>query len=122
MDQHAVDDVNRKLAILASKHGFAATARKTPPSESRVVFDAFTWRDEGIWNYRTCYAESELARLSAVAIASLFVDEARVELAAGREPSAPLPVQRAQVSGRDHQHVNPTPAAVASASSGRAIA
>ncbi len=81
MDQHAVDDVNRKLAILASKHGFAATARKSPPSESRVVFDAFTWRNEGIWNYRTSYPDSELARLGPVAIASRFVEEARVELA-----------------------------------------
>jgi hypothetical protein len=81
MDQHAVDDVNRKLAILAARHGFAATARKSPPSESRVVFDAFTWRNEGIWNYRTSYPDSELALLGAVAIASRFVEEARVELA-----------------------------------------
>jgi hypothetical protein len=82
MDQHAVDDVNRKLAILAAKHGFAATARKSPPGESRVVFDAFTWRNEGIWNYRASYPDSELARMgSAVAIASRFVEEARVELA-----------------------------------------
>ena len=82
MDQHAVDDVNRKLAILAAKHGFAATARKAPPpSASRVVFDAFTWRDEGIWNYCTSYAESELARMGPVAIASRFVEEARAELA-----------------------------------------
>src|SRR4051812_28958600 len=58
MDQHAVDDVNRKLAILAAKHGFAATARKAPRSEPRVFFDAFRWRDQGIWNYCTSYLES----------------------------------------------------------------
>ncbi|MEJ0038925.1 MAG: hypothetical protein WDO68_23145 [Gammaproteobacteria bacterium] len=81
MDQHAVDDVNRKLAILASKHGFAATARKAAPSEPRVVFDAFTWRDAGIWNYRTSYPESELACMGPVAIANRFVEEARAELA-----------------------------------------
>ena len=122
MDQHAVDDVNRKLAILASRHGFAATARKTPPSESRVVFDAFTWRDEGIWNYRTCYPESELARLSAMAIASRFVEEARGELTGSREPSAPLPVRQAEASARVHPDVTATPAAAPGASSACAIA
>lgn len=81
MNQHAVDDVNRKLAILAAKHGFAATAHKAPRSEPRVVFDAFRWRDEGIWNYCTSYLESELALLGPVAIASRFVEEARAELA-----------------------------------------
>ena len=81
MNQHAVDDVNRKLAILAAKHGFAATARKAPRSEPRVFFDAFRWRDEGIWNYCTSYLESELAQLGPVAIASRFVEEARAELA-----------------------------------------
>jgi hypothetical protein len=81
MDQHAVDDVNRKLAILAAKHGFAATARKAPRIPARVVFDAFRWRDEGIWNYCTWYAESELAQMGPVAIANRFVEEARAELA-----------------------------------------
>jgi hypothetical protein len=81
MDQHAVDDVNRKLAILAAKHGFAATARKASPSLPHVVFDAFTWRDQGIWNYCTSYPESELASMGPVAIANRFVEEARAELA-----------------------------------------
>ena len=81
MDQHAIDDVNRKLAILSAKHGFAATARKTPRSPSRLVFDAFTWRDQGIWNYCTSYPESELIDIGAIAIASRFVEEARAELA-----------------------------------------
>jgi hypothetical protein len=81
MDQHAIDDVNRKVAILAAKHGFAATARKAPRSASHVVFDAFRWRDEGIWNYCTSYPASELAHIGAVAIASRFVEEARAELA-----------------------------------------
>lgn len=81
MDQHAVDDVNRKLAILSAKHGFAATARKAPRAQPHVVFDAFTWRDQGIWNYCTSYPESELVRMGPVAIASRFVEEARAELA-----------------------------------------
>jgi hypothetical protein len=81
MDQHAIDDVNRKVAILAAKHGFAATARKAPRSPSHVVFDAFRWRDEGIWNYCTSYPASELVHAGVVAVASRFVEEARAELA-----------------------------------------
>ena len=80
MDQQAVDEVNRKLAILAAKHGFAATARKAPRSQSHLVFDAFRWREQGIWNYCTSYPESELASMGSIAIANRFVEEARAEL------------------------------------------
>jgi hypothetical protein len=46
MHQHEIDDINRKLAILAAKYGFAATARKAPRDEAKVIFDAFTWRND----------------------------------------------------------------------------
>ena len=81
MYQADIDDINRKLAILAAKYGFAATARKAPGEDSRVVFDAFCWHGAEVLNHNTSYSDAELAHQGPVAIATRFVEEARSKLA-----------------------------------------
>jgi hypothetical protein len=75
-----VDDINRKLAILAAKHGFAATARETSKDGSRLVFEAFIWRNGELFTHSASFPVSELALLGPVAIAKQFVDDAIANL------------------------------------------
>ena len=86
MHQSEIDDINRKLAILASKYGFAATARKAPRDEAKVIFDGFAWRDEEVLNHTASYPETELSRMGPVTVATQFVEQARSK----------LPVERAR--------------------------
>ena len=81
MHQADIDDINRKLAILAAKYGFAATARKAPGEDSRVAFDAFCWHGAEVLNHNTSYSNAELAHQGPVAIATRFVEEAWSKLA-----------------------------------------
>jgi hypothetical protein len=83
MHQSDIDDINRKLAILAAKYGFAATARKAPRDEGKVVFDAFAWHKEEVLNHTATYSESELSPVGPVAIATRFIEEARSKLPSG---------------------------------------
>jgi hypothetical protein len=84
MHQSEIDDINRKLAILAAKYGFAATARKAPRDEVKVIFDAFSWRDEEVLNHTASYPETELSRMGPVTVATQFVEEARSKLSLDR--------------------------------------
>jgi hypothetical protein len=77
MRQSDVDDISRKLAILAARHGFAAMARNAPLGNGAVVFEAFTWRGTEVLTHTRTYPDSRLARRGAVAIMVVFVESAR---------------------------------------------
>jgi hypothetical protein len=80
MLQSEIDDINRKLAILAAKHGFAATACKAVSDGATVLFQAFSWHGEEVLNHTASYPESELSRMGPVAIATQFIEAARSKL------------------------------------------
>ena len=75
MRQSQVDDINKKLAILAARHGFAAIACNAPLSG--VVFEAFTWRGAEVLTHTATYPESRFARKAGVATMIVFVEGAR---------------------------------------------
>ena len=84
MRQSDVDDINRKLAVLAARHGFAAIARNVP-LESEVVFEAFTWRGAEVLTHTATYPDSKMARKGGVATMIVFVERARSQFGlAGR--------------------------------------
>jgi hypothetical protein len=80
MHQSEIDDINRKLAILSAKYGFAATARKAYREGAKVIFDAFSWRDEEVFNHTASYSEVELSRKGPVMIATQFIEDALTKL------------------------------------------
>jgi hypothetical protein len=85
MRQSDVDDINRRLAVLAARHGFAAIARNSPPEKSEVVFEAFTWRGAEILTHTATYPDGKFARKGGVATMIVFVERARSEFgSAGR--------------------------------------
>ena len=77
MRQSDVDDISRKLAILAAQNGFAAIARNAPLGKSGVVFEAFTWRGAEILTHTATYPDSKFARKGGVAPMIVFVERAR---------------------------------------------
>ena len=84
MRQSDVDDINKKLAILAARHGFAAIARNAP-LESEVVFEAFSWRGAEVLTHTATYPDSKFARKGGVATLIVFVEAARIQFgSAGR--------------------------------------
>ena len=86
MDKFDIDDINRKLAISAAKHGFAATARKAYRPEPRVIFDAFAWRNEEVLNHTASYLDAELDRTGSMSVVMRFIEEARSKFASGEIP------------------------------------
>ncbi len=85
MRQSDVDDINRKLAMLAAMHGFAAIARNAPLEKSEVVLEAFTWRGAEVLTHTATYPNSKFARKGGVATIIVFVESARSQFgAAGR--------------------------------------
>ena len=83
-----IDDINRKLAILAAKYGFAATARKATRPEPRVMFDAFSWCEGELLNHSISYPLHELTPTGSMAILARFIEEARSKLASGDIPDS----------------------------------
>jgi len=83
-----IDDLNRKLAILAAKYGFAAIAHNAFRPEPQVVFEAFSWDDGELLSHTMSYPPTELAPIGAVAIVSRFIEEARLKLASGEVPDS----------------------------------
>jgi hypothetical protein len=77
MRQSDVDAINKRLAILAARHGFAAIARNAPLEKNEVVFEAFTWRGAEIHTHTATYADSKFARKGGVAPMIVFVERAR---------------------------------------------
>jgi hypothetical protein len=90
MRQSDVDDINRKLAILAARHGFAAIARNAPLEKSEVVFEAFTWRRAEVLTHTATYPDSKFVRKGEVATMIVFVESARSQFGsaglAGQRP------------------------------------
>ena len=85
MRQSDVDDINRKLAMLAARHGFAAIARNAPLEEGGVVFEAFTWRGAEVLTRTATYPNSKFARRGGLATMIVFVERARSQFGlAGR--------------------------------------
>jgi hypothetical protein len=85
MRQSDVDDINRKLAILAAQQGFAAIARNAPLEKSEVVFEAFTWRGPKVLTHTATYPDSKFAYKGGVATMIVFVETARTQFgSAGR--------------------------------------
>ena len=85
MRQSDVDDINRKLAVLAARHGFAAIARNAPLEKSGVVFEAITWRGPEVLTHTATYPDSKFARKGGVATLIVFVEKARIQFgSAGR--------------------------------------
>jgi hypothetical protein len=72
-----IDDINRKLAILAAQHGFAAIARNAPLEKSEVVFEAFTWRGAEVLTHTATYPESKFVHKGGVATMIVFLSSAR---------------------------------------------
>jgi hypothetical protein len=85
MRQSDVGDINRKLAVLAARHGFAAVARNAPHDKSQVVFEAFTWRGAEVLTHTATYPDSKLARNGGVATMIVFIERARSQF--GSAPS-----------------------------------
>jgi hypothetical protein len=77
MRQSDIDDINRRLAILAARHGFAAIARNAPPEKSEIVFEAFTWRGADVLTHTASYPNSKFAHKGGVATLIVFVERAR---------------------------------------------
>ncbi len=77
MRQSELDDINRKLAILAARHGFAAIARNAPLGTSGVVFEAFTWRGAEVLTHTATYPDSKFAHKGGLATLIVFVESAR---------------------------------------------
>ena len=84
MRQSDVDEINRKLAVLAARHGFAAIARYAPPEKSEVVFEAFTWRGAEVLTHSASYPDSKFARKAGVATMIVFVERARSQFGSRR--------------------------------------
>jgi hypothetical protein len=79
MRQSEVDDINRRLAVLAARHGFAAIARNAPVEKSEVVFEAFTWRGPEVLTHSASYPDGKFARKGGVATMIVFVESARAQ-------------------------------------------
>jgi len=85
MRQSDVDEINRRLAILAARHGFAAVARNAPLEHNEVVFEAFAWRGAEVLTHTATYPDSKFARKGGVATMIVFIERARTQFAsAGR--------------------------------------
>jgi hypothetical protein len=85
MRQSDVDEINRKLAILAARHGFAAIARNAPLENSELLLEAFTWRGAQVLTHTGIYPGSKFARKGGVATLIVFVESARSQFSsAGR--------------------------------------
>lgn len=85
MHQSDVDDINRRLAILAAQQGFAAIARNASPEKNGVVFEAFTWRNAEVLTHTATYADSKFARKGGLPTMIVFVETARTQFgSAGR--------------------------------------
>jgi hypothetical protein len=85
MHQSDVDDMNRRVAIIAAQHGFAAIARNAPLDKSEVVLEAFAWRGREMLTHTAIYPDSKFARKGGVATMIVFVENARRQFgSAGR--------------------------------------
>jgi hypothetical protein len=85
MHQSDVDDMNRRVAIIAAQHGFAAIARNAPLERGEVVFEAFTWRGPEVLTHTATYPDNKFARKGGVATMIVFVENARRQFgSAGR--------------------------------------
>jgi hypothetical protein len=83
MRQSDVDEINRRLAILAARHGFAAIARNAPLEKGEVLFEAFAWRDAEVLTHTATYPDSKFARKGGVATLIVFVERARSQFGSG---------------------------------------
>lgn len=85
MRQSDIDDISKRLSILAARHGFAAMARNAPLETGKVVFEAFAWRGAELLTHTATYPDSKFARKGGVATIIVFVESARSQFgSAGR--------------------------------------
>jgi len=79
MDDHQIRQASEHATVRAARYGLTAFARRSQPDDPDITFEAFSYQGIVRRTYIRSYPLDELRRLGAVALASEFVETARLD-------------------------------------------